>query len=253
MIENGQAGGAFILHYGGLAIPFHIQFRERKHLAITVHPEMILEVTAPKGTDQDKVLARVEKRARWIARQWRFFEQYRPPQPERRFVSGETHVYLGRQYRLKVQMGLPEGVKLIGQFLYVLTVDPKDGERVSNLLEEWYRTHAQRVFAHRLQGCLETVRSLRLTKTPNMVIRKMTKRWGSCTKTGNILLNLDLVKVPVHCIDYVIVHELCHLKAHNHGKEFYRLLATCMPDWEARKKRLESGTHSISAKPTNCH
>ena len=240
MIENGRPDGSFLLHYAGLAIPFHVQFRERKHLAITVHPEMKLEVSAPKGAALAKVLARVEKRSKWIVRQWRFFEQYRPPQPGRRFVSGETHVYLGRQYRLKVRLGSPEGVKLVGRFLQVRTADQKDGERVGSLLEDWYRAHAQRVFTHRLQGCLESVRSLRLTASPNMLIRKMTKRWGSCTKAGNILLNLDLVKVPIHCIDYVIVHELCHLKAHNHGKEFYRLLSRCMPDWEARKRRLEA-------------
>lgn len=239
MIENGRPDGSFLLHYGGLAIPFYVQFRERKRLAITVHPEMKLEVSAPKGAALEKVLGKVEKRARWIVRQWRFFEQYRPPQPGRRFVSGETHVYLGRQYRLKVQAGSLEGVKLIGRFLHVRAADREDGETVKNLLQDWYRIHAQRVFAHRLQACRETARSLRLTATPNMVIRKMTKRWGSCTRVGNILLNLDLVKVPVHCIDYVIMHELCHLKAHNHGKEFYRLLARCLPDWAARKKRLE--------------
>jgi len=240
MIENGQPDGSFLLRYGDLVIPFRVHFRERKHLAITVHPEMKLEVSAPTGTALDPVLAKVEKRARWIARQWRYFEQYRPPQPERRYVSGETHIYLGRQYRLKVKVGPHEHVKLIGRFLHVQASYREDGERIRNLLEVWYRIHAQSIFAHRLHQCLEAARSLRLTATPNMVIRKMTRRWGSCTKAGNILLNLDLVKVPVPCIDYVIVHELCHLKAHNHGKEFYRFLDRCMPDWEARKKRLES-------------
>jgi predicted metal-dependent hydrolase len=240
MIENGKPDGSYCLHYGDLVIPFRVQFQERKTLAITVHPEMKLEVSAPHGSALDRVLAKVEKRASWITRQWRFFEQYRPPQPGRRYVSGETHVYLGRQYRLKVQAGSPEEVKLIGRFLHVRAINREDVERIKNLLEDWYRIHAQRVFAHRLRGCLESARSLRLTAPVNMVIRKMTKRWGSCTKAGNILMNLDLVKVPVHCIDYVIVHELCHLNAHNHGKEFYRLLTRCMPDWEARKKRLES-------------
>lgn len=109
MIENGQPGESYLLRYGGLEIPFQIQFRERKHLAITVHPELRLEVVAPFGSDLGIVLAKVDKRSRWIVCQWRFFEQYRPPQPGRRFVSGETHVYLGRQYRLKVQTGGPEG------------------------------------------------------------------------------------------------------------------------------------------------
>lgn len=240
MIENGQPGDGFLLRYDGLTIPFRIEYRRRKHLAITVRPEMLLEVTAPEGSGQDAVLARVEKRAAWIARQWRHFEQYQPTQPGARYISGETHLYLGRQYRLKVQKGSPEGVKLVGRFLHVHTSYPEAGEQVGRLLEGWYRSHAKRVFAHRLESCLEATRSLGLETVPNLVIRKMAKRWGSCTRAGNVLLNLDLVKVPVHCIDYVIIHELCHLKVHNHGREFYRLLARCLPDWEARKCRLES-------------
>lgn len=240
MIENGQSNGSYLLHYGGMAIPFQVKFKNRKHLAITVHPEMTLEVSAPQAAVLTQVLAKVDKRAKWIVRQWRFFEQYRSTQPERRFVSGETHSYLGRQYRLKVQLAAQEEVKLIGRFLHVRVTKQKSSLRVSNLLEEWYRSHARRVFSNRLRECLEIARPLRLSAMPNMVIRKMTKRWGSCTKAGNIILNLELMKVPVHCIDYVIVHELCHLKVHNHGKEFYSLLARCMPDWEARKVRLET-------------
>jgi predicted metal-dependent hydrolase len=240
MIENGQPGGGFLLRYDGLVIPFRIEHRRRRYLAITVHPEMRLEVLAPEGAGQDAVLARVEKRAPWIARQWRFFEQYQPTRPGPRYVSGETHLYLGRQYRLKVQEGSPEGVKLIGRFLHIHTSRREEGGQVGRLLEGWYRTHAKRVFAQRLESCLESARSLGLETVPNLVIRKMAKRWGSCTRAGNVLLNLDLVKVPVHCIDYVIIHELCHLKVHNHGPEFYRLLARRLPDWEARKKRLEA-------------
>ena len=75
---------------------------------------------------------------------------------------------------------------------------------------------------------------------PPLVVRQMVRRWGSCTTTGKVILNTDLVRAPVHCIDYVIVHELCHVRVHGHDKAFYRLLSACMPDWESRKARLES-------------
>ena len=240
MIQNGQPGGGYLLKYGGIEIPFRISHAERSNLTINVFPDLRVEVLAPLNKSLDMILAKVDRRAQWIVKQCRYFEQYQPTQPERRFVSGETHVYLGRQYRLKVQKGYPEGVKLIGQFLYVRLENRNDSEKISDLLEKWYRAHAQHIFANRLKVCLKAASVLKLAEIPNIVVRKMKKRWGSCTKKGLIFLNMELVKAPVHCIDYVIIHELCHLKVPNHGKNFYRFLNQTMRDWERRKKQLES-------------
>jgi predicted metal-dependent hydrolase len=240
MIENDRADGVYVLCYGGRRIPFQIVFRKRKRLAITVTPEMRLEISAPEGSASQQVLDRVDKRAAWILRHWTYFEQFQPTHPGPRYVSGETHLYLGRQYRLKIHAGSPEGVKLVGKFMHVWTKDREDQNRVRNLLEGWYRSHAERTFGQRLATCLEQSRSLRLDANPRVTIRRMTRRWGSCTKTGNVILNLNLVKAPVHCVDYVIIHELCHLQVHSHGPSFYRLLARCMPDWASRKARLNT-------------
>lgn len=241
MIENGQPDGGYLLHYGGDRIPFRIEFRPRKHLAISVLPEMQVEVVAPTGTPLDAIFARVEKRAKWIAKQLRFFEQYQPTQPKPSFVSGETHLYLGRQYRLKVTKGASDSVRLIGKYFQIATSD-RTATHIRGLLEGWYRDHARNVFTNRMQSCVQSIASLGLKEPPKLIIRRMEKRWGSCTAAGTILLNTELVKTPIHCIDYVIVHELCHLKQPNHGKAFYRLLTRCMPDWEARKMRLEAVT-----------
>ena len=239
MIENSQPDGGYVLCLDGKRIPFQVEYRKRRKLAITVHPDMRLEVVAPEATSPEQVLRRVEKRAGWILRQWRHFERFQPKHPGPRYVAGETHLYLGRQYRLKLHAGSPESVKLIGRFLHVWASDRTCPEHIKGLLERWYREHAEHFFRHRLLVCLEQCPSLRLAHEPNLMIRRLTHRWGSCTKAGNVLLNCDLIKVPIHCVDYVIVHELCHLHIHNHSPAFYRLLNRCMPEWERRKRRLE--------------
>ncbi len=229
---------ALLIHYDGEQIPVEVSFRDRKDLAISVHPDRRVEIVAPTGADLDRVLERATRRAPWIVKQRRFFEQHQPRLPAPRYVSGETLLYLGRQYRLKLVPGSRSAAKLLGRFLVVTVPEPHDSAVVEGHVLEWYRRRAEAVFPVRLRLCLRSARSLGLSPPP-LIIRRMTKRWGSCTKNGTILLNTELVRVPVHCIDYVVTHELCHLVIHGHSPEFYRLLTRVMPDWKARKQRLD--------------
>jgi predicted metal-dependent hydrolase len=153
-------------------------------------------------------------------------------------VSGETHYYLGRQYRLKVIQDDIEAVKLIGRFIRVYVRDRDNTDRIKGLVERWYLDHAKVIFEKRLKKCLDGAKSLNI-HDPNVIIRRLAKRWGSCTKAENIVLNTDLIKTPLYCIEYVIMHELCHLRVPKHNQHFYRLLSRHMSDWERRKSRLD--------------
>ncbi len=246
MIERDASG--FVLQYGSLRLPFAIESRKRKTVSIVVHPDRHLQVIAPEGADEEKVLGAVTNRARWIARQWRFFAPARFDGARHGFFAGETHWFLGRAYRLKiapVEAGEREGVVREGRFFWIRTKTPANPQHIERLLDDWYRCHAREVFAEWLDRCLANARSLELETAPEWEVRRMHKRWGSCTPGGKILLNLDLVKCPVDCIEYVLFHELCHLKHPHHGPEFYQLLERFLPDWKARKAKLEEWGEKI--------
>jgi predicted metal-dependent hydrolase len=227
----------YSVQYGTTTIEYEVAYASRKTLAIDVLPDLQVKVTAPEGSALDEVAARVKKRGAWILRQMREFETYLPHLPPRQYVSGETHRYLGKQYRLKVVADGQEGVKLVGGRLFVYTADAQDKEAIKQLLDDWYRGHAQRIFQERLDACFPRVAKYGLAY-PSFEIRQMAKRWGSCTPEGKILLNLKLIQVPKSLIDYVVMHELCHLKEHHHGAAFYALLGRAMPDWQDRRQRL---------------
>ncbi len=229
------------LHYisfGSENIPFHLVLRDRQRISISVYPDRRVTVVAPSHRSMDEILARIRRRAPWIIKQRTYFEQFQPLLPERKYVSGETYLYLGRQYRLKILQRKQKVVKLIGRYFYIHTPNRDNTKKIQELLDGWYREHAKDIYAKRLVICLKAARTLGID-SPHVIIRKMVKRWGSCTKAGNIMLNSELIKTPLYCIEYVIMHELCHLRAHNHSKDFYKLIARYMPDWEKRKKRLD--------------
>ncbi len=228
------------LTYGTTIIEYGLTLGPRKTLAIDVHPDLSVTVQAPEGTDLSDIEAKVKKRVPWILRQQRQFEVYLPKLPPRQYVSGETHRYLGRQYRLKVIENSPtESVKLTRGYFYIDVFDKRETMRVKTLLTEWYRRQALRLFKERLAACFAKVQFLNL-EYPEMIIRQMETRWGSCTPEGKIILNLKLIQVPKVYIDYVVMHELCHLKEHHHGRRFYDLLDRVMPDWRSKREKLNA-------------
>ena len=227
------------VRYGGEDIPFKLTFRPRQQLAINVHPDRSVTVIAPEARSIEEILSRVQRKAGWIAKQRLHFATFHPLPQARAYVNGETHYYLGRQYRLQIKAGQKESAKLKGRYLIIETPKSSTSVRARTLLDSWYKQRAQDIFRTRLLRCLKDAPSLRMPP-PKIVIRHMGKRWGSCTETGNILINVELIKTPLDCIEYLIMHELCHLKEHNHGPAYYRLLSRCMPDWQRRKARLDS-------------
>ncbi|MBA3870473.1 MAG: M48 family metallopeptidase [Anaerolineae bacterium] len=231
-------GGQHSVQYGTTTIDYELTFSERKTLAIHVYPDGSVVVDAPLGSTLEAVEAKVKKRGGWIFRQQRQFETYTQPNPlPRQYVSGESYHYLGRQYRLKVVTNEIERVRLSRGYLTVSVVDVSDTGYIEKLVMAWYRHQAKRVFDERLKVCYPSVEALGIPYPP-LSIRQMKSRWGSCTAAGGVILNLTLIQMPKDLIDYVVIHELCHLKEHNHSPAFYALLERVLPDWEERRKQL---------------
>ena len=224
--------------FGREQIEFRLKHSKRRTLGITVQPDAGVLVTAPRGAAVEVIKSKVRRRAVWIRRQQSFFQAFLPPVPGRRYVRGETHRYLGRQYRLKVIEAGDDAVKLKGRFLWVLTRHKGDAGHVRALVERWYAAHTRFAFERSLAECLGVLNG-QVKTAPRLRVRRMPKRWGSCTKLGDIYLNPELIQAPRSCIDYVVTHELCHLIHPNHGREFYALLQKVMSDWKTRKERLE--------------
>ncbi len=230
--------------YGTQTIGYTLSYAERRTLTIRVHPDLRVTAVAPIGALPEEVDARVARRAPWILRRLRQYETYLPHLPERQYVSGETHRYLGRQVRLKVVEGTPEGVVLGRNIIQAVVRDRGDRDHIRALVLGWYRERAEAVLPERLAASLPRVQALGVLRlpgeTPRLVIRAMSARWGSATAPGRVTLNVKLIQMPVPCIDYVILHELCHLAQANHSPEYYRLLDRALPDWRARRERLNA-------------
>ncbi|MBP9890317.1 MAG: M48 family metallopeptidase [Planctomycetes bacterium] len=225
--------------WGSNVIGFALQRSDRKRVAIEVNPDLSVVVKAPTTARIEPVLGAVRKKARWILRQRNYFEQFLPRTPERVFRSGETHLYLGRRYRLKVHESADAPlVKLSGGYIHLWCRNGASPEARKLILEAWYAAAIARLAQVTLSGCLRH-RLLRAIPAPTIAVRKLKKRWASITKKGRLQLNPDVIRAPRRCLEYVLTHELCHVVVPNHSSQFFKLLTRVMPDWRSRKQDLE--------------
>jgi predicted metal-dependent hydrolase len=223
------------IQFGSKQIDFRLEYSNRKSLSITITPDLKVWVKAPINATLAKVKEKIRRKAPWIIRQQSFFLTFHPKTPARKFIGGETHFYLGRQYRLKIIQSNIESVQLKGGFIEVTT---NNKTKVKQLVNDWYLQNAKLKFHSIAQPLINKFKKYKVEPT-SLVLRVMQTRWGSCTPKGKIILNPELIKAPKGCIEYVILHELCHLIYHDHTQKFIDLQMKEMPDWEKWKMKLE--------------
>lgn len=231
------------IQYGQYEIGYTVIYTDRKTLGIEVHPDQDVIVRAPVDAGQEKITAKLRSRARWILKQLRFFHGLHHEPVHKEYVSGETHRYLGRQYRLKVvefSEVQKEHVKLKGKYFWIFTHDKQNPQKIKRLLDHWYRTHGRHKIRERFDKAINKLQAYGIPRDATWQFRTMPTRWGSWNPSGTILLHPDLIQAPIPCIDYVLYHELAHFKHPNHSRRFYDFLGLVMPDWEGRKGRLEN-------------
>lgn len=229
-----------LIKYGAEEIVCRVKRSEAlaSRVRIHVYPNGDVEVEAPRDRSEGDIRLAAQKRARWILKQRAAALALRDQVVPRDYVSGETHFYLGRRHKLVVveTNDHPSSVRLLRGRLEV-TLPVADPAAVKRRLDEWYGRRAAVYLGSKLQEI--SVRLSWVKATPNLKLMRMKSQWGSCSPEGAINLNPALIKAPRHCIEYVILHELCHLQEHNHSKRFYDLLTRSMRDWKLAKSELD--------------
>jgi|TARA_R100000501_G_C2625634_1_gene119122 hypothetical protein len=226
------------VNYGSKNIFFEVKRSNRKTLSIEVHPDSSVHIIAPEQSTAADIEKKVVKRANWILKQQLYFEQFLPRTPEREYLSGETHFYLGKSYLLKVSVGELDEVKLKAGELRVVCKEFYTSEKVKKQLAHWYYKHAEKKFKKLAEEAYSQFKEYNF-KEPRLEIRRMPKRWGSCNTIDRITINPELIKAPSKCIEYVLIHEMCHFVIKNHNRAFYKTLTSIMPNWKKWKDILE--------------
>ena len=205
-----------------------------KNLTIRIKPTSEIVISAPKRLPDEVINEFIKSKESWIKSKLEIISS-RIKSPKE-YVSGENFEYLGRNYRLKVIENKKEFINLDKEFCYLYVKNRDDFAKKHRLIESWYRERAKEIFFLKI----EKYNKITQKKINKITIRKMKTRWGSCNYNKKYInLNLELIKKPIECIEYVVFHELTHLIHPNHSKEFYNYIATYMPDWKKRKERLE--------------
>jgi len=233
------------LQYDDQLIDYQIQHRPAvtRRIHLELNEDGSLRIIAPRRLSRRAIYKTLQQRVEHVARYLVDARTKLRERPVHRYISGEEHLFLGQSHPLKVvkDPGKRGSVDFVNGQIRVIAPDVR-AEAISNRLIRWYRQQALQHFSSRLE-LISTGAPWTDGHAPRLRLRKMKRTWGSCSAAGVITLNLHLVKAPPECIDYVIAHELCHLREHNHGKAFYALQEQLFPGWREAKAHLKTRSH----------
>ncbi len=210
----------------------------RRTVGLEVTPEALLIVRAPRNLSQKEIYEIVDKESRWILKKQQFFKQNHNRIREKDFVEGEEISYLGRSYRIRIEPNTGQPISVGDNFIY-LSGDSIDNAR--EVIQGWYRERAYEIVSQRAAyySYFSGIKFNRIN------ITNAKKRWGSCGLNRNLNIAWRLVLAPPRVIDYVIVHELCHIEIRNHSKEFWRRVGSVIPDYKTDEKWLRDNGHFL--------
>lgn len=223
--------------YGDNEYQYHLIYEERKTIRLTIYPNLKIVIYAPLDHPKEKIEAFLKRKYLWITKQIKDLKRLQRDNSDREYISGASVLYLGRQYKLVIKKSKQDLVRFESGKIIVETTDKVDNSiRNKELLDEWYTERAKAIFKSRYKQMLK---KFNYDFIPDLSLRKMQKRWGSFLTKKKVLLNPELIKASKECIDYVIIHELCHMKHQDHSKAYYRFLSSKCPNWKAVKDQLE--------------
>jgi len=227
------------IQYFGIPIEFELTRKQVKNINIRINEDGIISVSAGKSVPVAEIKDFVESRADWIIRSLAELERYNSVKPDNDIYNGKKLYIMGRHYTARVEEAKKESVEMEDDIITIFTKDTEDTERIIKTYKKWLLAVAQPVFAQLVERIYNEVKGENIP-FPQIHIRNMKTRWGSCKPSDNVItLNLQLIKADVRCMEQVILHELMHFVEPNHGENFYALLEKYMPDWKDRKQMLE--------------
>ena len=219
----------------GSEVSYEFKRSYRRSVVAKIRRDGVIEVRAPLLYRESNMLVFLNQHKRWIFNH--FDRLQNAGNQQKKYISGEIHYYLGKQYTLQVVESGKNSVFIEGNSLIINSKYPENPKYLEVLLNKWYRNQAKIIFSELLPPIIEKFRKYNVAPA-KISIRDMRSRWGSCSRKGNISLNLQLIKLNENCIRQVMVHEMCHLVYFNHQAGFHALMDEMMPDWKLWKKEL---------------
>lgn len=225
------------IQYGTQTIEFTVEYRNRRTFEIGIKPPNIITVKSPKNVTEEQIKNVVLSKAKWITKKLNYFKEIEYRKYTKEYVNGESFIYLGRNYSLQIvdDNTLRKPITKLYKGKFYVYSNTREKDKIKASMEEWYRNKT-------LEKVINSINYYQqyFNVNPNSIkVKEQKKRWASCNSKRDLMFNWRCSMAPAWVLDYIVVHEMCHMVHMNHSKDFWNLVEKIIPDYKKRKEWLK--------------